>query len=69
MQCRGKNETNLSLLQDISGPVPESRIGERLKTKCRLVENGGLFGIFDIKFDIVGAIYGQEIVLCGCFLI
>ena len=61
-QGGGKYKRELFLAHGIAGPVfyPGfgTGIGERLEAECRFIKMGGLFGIADIKFYVIGALQG-----------
>src|SRR5579885_1785020 len=62
---RGQHKSNLVLSQRVTCPVSRASlraaIGERLKTKRGLVEMSSLFGVADIKLNVIRAVQRQKI--------
>src|SRR6266403_5886129 len=71
---RCQNKRDLVLPDNITGAIPHARfrstIGQRLKTERALIKVGHLFGVTDMKFDVICALERKKIFLCrrGSFL-
>src|SRR5438445_12587582 len=63
----GQDERQLILTNRVADSILGSRfrpgIGEALKTKRRLIEMCRLFGVTDIKFDVISPLQRQKILL------
>src|SRR5947208_13711393 len=66
-QRRAQDERQSILTNRVADSILGSRvrpgIGKALKTKRRLIEMCRLFGVTDIKFDIISPLQRQEILL------
>src|SRR6266478_6166586 len=64
---RRQNKRDLVLPDHITGAIPHagfrSTIGQRLKTERALIKVGRLFGVTDMKFDVICALERQKIFL------
>src|SRR5438046_7949753 len=64
-QRRGQDERQSILTNRVADSILGSRfrpgIGEALKTKRRLIEMCRLFGVTDIKFDVICTVKRQKI--------
>src|SRR5436190_16091266 len=71
---RGQNKCDLVLSDRVTGAISYTRfrpaVGQWLKTECALIKVRRLFGVTDVKFDVICAFKRQKIFLCreGRFL-
>src|SRR5437867_9255591 len=65
---RRQNKRDLVLTDRITGAFSHARfrsaIGHRLKTERALIKVRRLFGVTDMKFDVIRALERQKIFLC-----
>src|SRR5438093_10916867 len=65
---RRQNKRDLVLPDRITGTFSHARfrsaIGQRLKTERALIKVRRLFGVTDMKFDVIRALERQKIFLC-----